>query len=102
MTLTWAVIVIVTYKLFFALQLTSRLTYCTEMPSRQFPTLTKVSGHLEGIVSSKNTRYENIVLMKTCFCILAEISTYHLQLKCMGGHFFPWHFNIESTTVLSD
>ena len=34
--------------------------------------------------------------------LLPEISAYHLQLKCMGGHFFPGHPYIESTTVLSD
>ena len=34
--------------------------------------------------------------------ILGEISAHHLQLKCMGGHFFPCHPYIESTTVLSD
>ena len=34
--------------------------------------------------------------------ILPEISAHHLQLKCMGGHFFPCHPYIESTTVLSD
>ena len=38
----------------------------------------------------------------TYLYILAEISAYHLQLKCMGGHFFPGHPYIESTTVLSD
>ena len=38
----------------------------------------------------------------TYMYILAEISAYHLQLKCMGGHFFPGHPYIESTTVLSD
>ena len=35
-------------------------------------------------------------------CILPEISAHHLQLKCMGGHFFRCHPYIESTTVLSD
>ena len=25
----------------------------------------------------------------TYLYILPEISAYHLQLKCMGGHFFP-------------
>ena len=34
--------------------------------------------------------------------ILPEISAHHLQLKCMGGHFFPCHPYIESTIVLSD
>ena len=35
--------------------------------------------------------------------ILAEISAHHLQLKCIGSHFFPCHPYIESTTtVLSD
>ena len=34
--------------------------------------------------------------------ILAKILAYHLQLKCMGGHFFLGHPYIESTTVLSD
>ena len=39
----------------------------------------------------------------TYLYILPEISAYHLQLKCMGGHFFfPGHPYIESTTVLSD
>ena len=38
----------------------------------------------------------------TYLYILAEISAYHLQLKCMGGHLFPGHPYIESTTVLSD
>ena len=38
----------------------------------------------------------------TYMYILAEISAYHLQLKCMAGHFFPGHPYIESTTVLSD
>ena len=38
----------------------------------------------------------------TYLYILAEISAYHLQLKCMGGHFFLGHPYIESTTVLSD
>ena len=36
----------------------------------------------------------------TYLYILAEISAYHLQLKCMGGHFF--FRAIQSTTVLSD
>ena len=34
--------------------------------------------------------------------ILAEISAYYLQLKCMAAIFFPGHPYIESTTVLSD
>ena len=34
--------------------------------------------------------------------ILPEISGFHLQLKCMGVHFFSGHLYIESTTVLSD
>ena len=38
----------------------------------------------------------------TYLYILAEISAYHLQLKCMGGLFFPGYPYIESTTVLSD
>ena len=38
----------------------------------------------------------------TYLYILPEISAYHLQLKCMGSHFFPGHPYIESTTVLSD
>ena len=38
----------------------------------------------------------------TYLYILAEISAYHLQLKCMGGHFFPGHPCVENTTVLSD
>ena len=44
----------------------------------------------------------------TYLYILPEISAYHLQLKCMGGHFFSGpslhreYGNIESTTVLSD
>ena len=38
----------------------------------------------------------------TYLYILPEISAYHLQLKCMGGHFFSGHPYIESTTVLSD
>ena len=38
----------------------------------------------------------------TYLYILAEISAYHLQLKCTGGHFFPGHPYIESTTILSD
>ena len=38
----------------------------------------------------------------TYLYILTEISAYNLQLKCMGGHFFPGYPYIESTTVLSD
>ena len=38
----------------------------------------------------------------TYLYILAETSAYHLQLKCMGGHFISGHPYIESTTVLSD
>ena len=38
----------------------------------------------------------------TYMYILAEISAYHLQLKCMAAIFFPGHPYIESTTVLSD
>ena len=34
--------------------------------------------------------------------ILAKSLAYHLQLKCMGGHFFLGHPYIDSTTVLSD
>ena len=34
--------------------------------------------------------------------ILPEVSAFHLQLKCMGGHFFPGHPYIENTTILSD
>ena len=34
--------------------------------------------------------------------ILPKILAYHLQSKCMGGHFFLGHPYIESTTVLSD
>ena len=33
--------------------------------------------------------YSGEATHQRCFIILAEISTYHLQLKCMGGHFFP-------------
>ena len=36
----------------------------------------------------------------TYMYILAEISAYHLQLKCMGGHFFSGPS--LRTTVLSD
>ena len=42
------------------------------------------------------------VLKLICIYILPEISAHHLQLKCMGSHFFPCHPYIESTTVLSD
>ena len=38
----------------------------------------------------------------TYMYILAVISAYHLQLKCMGGHFVSSHPYIESTTALSD
>ena len=39
----------------------------------------------------------------TYLCILPEISAYHLQLKCMGGHFFSGpSLHRESTTALSD
>ena len=33
--------------------------------------------------------------------VLAEISAYHLQSKCMGGLSHPY-IHVESTTVLSD
>ena len=36
----------------------------------------------------------------TYLYILAEISAYHLQLKCMGGHFFfPGHPYIEYSLI---
>ena len=38
----------------------------------------------------------------TYMYILPEISAYHLQLKCKGGHCFPGHPYVESTTVLSN
>ena len=41
-------------------------------------------------------------LLRLVSLILAEISAHHLQLKCMGGHFFFVPSYIESTTVLSD
>ena len=33
---------------------------------------------------------------------LPELSAHHLQLKCMGGHYFSVSSLIESTTILSD
>ena len=42
------------------------------------------------------------ILILIYMLILAEMSAYHLQMKCMGGHFFPGHPYIGSTTVLSD
>ena len=41
-------------------------------------------------------------VLKLICIYLPEISAQHLELKCMGGHFFPCHPYIESTTVLSD
>ena len=55
--------------------------------TRRFYTLKKISGHLKGIVSYKNTQYIVSMYIFTYLYILPEISAYHLQLKCMGGHF---------------
>ena len=63
-----------------------------------FSTLTTVFGHPEG-VGKKTLDMNRYVCIKTYLYILSEISAYHLQLKCMGGHFVSY---IESTTVLSD
>ena len=71
--------------------------------THRIATLTKMSGHLKGIFSHKNIlSIISFMYNSTYLYILAEISAYHLQLKCMGGHFFPGHPYIESTTVLSD
>ena len=70
--------------------------------TRRFSTLTTIFGHLEGVGSHKTLDMNRYVCIKTYLYILPEISAHHLQLKCMGGLFFPCHPNIESTTVLSD
>ena len=45
-----------------------------------------ISGHLEDIVS----HYRNLCVYQDLH-VSAEISAHHLQLKCMGGHFFMHH-----------
>ena len=42
-------------------------------------------------------RYECI---KAYMYILPEIAAHHLQLKCMGGHFFPFFRTIPTQRVL--
>ena len=53
-------------------------------------TLTTMFGHLEGVGSHKfKTLDMNMyVCIKIYLYILSEISAHHLQLKCIGGHFF--------------
>ena len=58
---------------------------------------------LEGFISHKIFNMKIKVHVHVCvylnlsvYCILAKISVYHLQLKCMGSHFFPGHPYIES------
>ena len=43
----------------------------------------------ECIISDKNTQHQNLCMYQDL--VLAEISACHLQLKCMGSHFFPGH-----------
>ena len=57
--------------------------------TRRISTLTKIFGHLKGIVSLKILNIISYIYILTYLYILAEISAYHFQLKCMGGHFFP-------------
>ena len=54
------------------------------------------------LVVIKTLDMNRYVCIKTYLYILPEISAHHLQLKCMGGHFFSVPSYIESTTVLSD
>ena len=58
--------------------------------TRRFSTLIKTAifGHLDGIGSHKTLDMNMYVCIKTYLYILPEISAHHLQLKCMGGHFF--------------
>ena len=70
---------------------------------RLISTLRKISGYLKGIFIHKLTQYYKLYVYLTYLYILAEISACHLQLKCVGGHFFSGpSLDIESTTVLSD
>ena len=54
------------------------------------------------LVVIKTLDMNRYVCIKIYMYIIPEISAHHLQLKCMGGHFFSCHPYIESTTVLSD
>ena len=57
--------------------------------TRRISTLTKISGYLKGIFIHKISQYYKLYVYLTYLYILAEISACHLQLKCVGGHFFP-------------
>ena len=55
--------------------------------TRRISTLTKISGHLKVFLVIKLLSIISFMYILTYLYILAEISAYHLQLKCMGGHF---------------
>ena len=46
------------------------------------------SGHLEGLVSHKNTQYQKVCVYLNLSVYISRDSAYRLQLKCMVGHFF--------------
>ena len=56
--------------------------------TRLISILTKISGHHKGSFSHKILSIISYMFILTYLYISAEISAYHLQLKCMGGHFF--------------
>ena len=41
-----------------------------------------------GVVSKNTTYIKSYLCIQTYLYKLVEISAHHLQLKCMGGHFF--------------
>ena len=49
-----------------------------------------ISGDLQGLVIYyKTPNIKRYAFSSTSLYNLAEISAHHLQLKCMGSHFFP-------------
>ena len=88
-------------KMKYPFHKTTVYEYFASFATRRISTLTKICGHLKGILVIKLLSIISFMYILTYLYILAEISAYHLQLKCMGGHFFFQAIpNIESTIVL--
>ena len=63
----------------------------------------KISGHLKGIVSYKNTQYIVSYVYFNLFVYITRDFSLPFAIEMYGQPFFvPGHPYIESTTVLSD
>ena len=72
--------------------------YFASFATRQFSTLTTISGHLKGNASHKNTQcYMLCVYFNLSVYITRDFSAYHLQLEWL--FFFSAHPYIENTTL---